>query len=155
MKSQFSQEQGLIREQDFFLWVTLYRTVNAMLKVRQKELRRCGLSPAQTSVLHVVHTRNNRVTPAEISRELMRDPNTITEILISMEKDGLLKRVKDLPRKNMIRVELTEKGRKSYQETTRGQSVSKMLSVLPKEEQQQFMSYLNRVTAKAIECLNQ
>jgi len=151
MESQSSQEQGLIREQDFYLWVKLYRTVNAMLKVRKKELRRCGLSLAQTSVLHVVHTSDNRVTPAEISRELIRDPNTVTEILISMEKDGLLKRVKDLPRKNMIRVELTEKGHGSYKETTRGQSVSKMLSVLLKEEQQQFISYLNRIMSKALE----
>jgi DNA-binding MarR family transcriptional regulator len=146
-----SEERELTQEQEYYSWVTLYRTAKAVLKVRQRELHQCGLSLAQSSVLSTVHTRDNQVTPAQISRELMRDTNTITELLMSMEKDGLLKRVKDLPRKNMIRVELTEKGRESYNKATRGQSISKMLSVLSKEEQKQLISYLNRITSKALE----
>lgn len=140
-------------EEEFYIWVSLWRAAKAMLKVRQKELYRVKLSPAKTSVLHVVQSHDNRVTPAEISRELMRDPNTITELLISMEKDGLLKRVKDLPRKNMIRVELTDKGRESYSGTTTTQSIIEIFSVLSYEEQRQLMSLLNRVTVKAQELL--
>ena len=102
MEHILSEERELTQEQEYYSWVILWRTAKAVLKVRQRELRQCGLSPAQSSVLSIVHTWDNQVTPAQISRELMRDANTITELLISMEKDGLVKRVKDLPRKNHL-----------------------------------------------------
>jgi MarR family transcriptional regulator, organic hydroperoxide resistance regulator len=145
-----SSDRDLTKEQEYYSWVTLSRTNLAILKVRQKEMLRSGISLAQSSILSIVYTRNNRVTPAEISRELMRNPNTVTELLFSMEKDGLLKRVKDMPRKNMIRVELTEKGLEAYHRVTRGQSISEILSVLTKEEQRQMVAHLERVKNKAI-----
>ena len=153
MKSTTPPEQGTRREAEFFLWVSLWRAAKAILKARQKELHQYKLSPAKTSVLDVVSSHHDRVTPAEMSRELMRDPNTITELLISMEKDGMLRRIKDLPRKNMIRVELTDEGRNVYRRTTTDESYTEIFSILSKKEQQQLMSLLNRVTAKAQEYL--
>ena len=146
-------ENKSLEEKRFSLWVILWRTANSVFKVRQKELGRLGLSVAQSSVLSVVHNSKNNVTPAEISRELMRDANTISELLVNMERDGLLKRVKDLPRKNMIRVELTKKGYKTYSKAIGGQSITDMFSVLSEKEQQQFKSYLSKTMAKALELL--
>ncbi|MFC1905330.1 MarR family winged helix-turn-helix transcriptional regulator [Chloroflexota bacterium] len=147
MKNKSSEEQG------FALWVTLWRTANAVHKVRQRELGHRGISFAQSSILSVVHSSKNNITPAQISRQLMRDANTISELLVNMERDGLLKRVKDLPRKNMIRVELTKKGYETYTRAIAGQTITDIFSVLSEKEQQQFKSYLSRTMSKATESL--
>ena len=72
------------------------------------------MSPAQAATLRSVANLKEIATPAEISRWLMRKPHTITHLLNRMEKCGQIKKVKDLKRKNQIRIALTEKGKRDY-----------------------------------------
>lgn len=69
-----------------------------------------------------------------------------------MEKAGLVKRVKDLDRKNQIRVAVTEKGRRAYNQAGR-QTIHQTFSCLSEEERKQLRSYLDRLLDKAIEVL--
>jgi len=72
------------------LAVLLAQARGAMLKARRKELTRYHISPRQSAVLFYIRAIGDKATPAEISRGLFRESNSISEILGRMEKQGLL-----------------------------------------------------------------
>jgi MarR family 2-MHQ and catechol resistance regulon transcriptional repressor len=68
-----------------------------------------------------------------------------------MAKKGLIKKSKDLERKNMVRVTLTEKGKEAYEVTTKRGPIHRILGILNKDERREFHGYLERVLAKSRE----
>jgi DNA-binding MarR family transcriptional regulator len=135
---------------NYELAVLLVQARDAVMKARRKELTRYHISPRQSAVLYYIQAIGAKATPAEISRGLFRESHSISEILGRMEKQGLLRRVKDLSRKNMVRVELTEKGREACNQSEKRASLDKIFSTLSKEERQQLRSYLERLRDKAL-----
>lgn len=131
-------------------WMMLLNTSHIVLKAREKELRQYGISAVKSVVLVLIQPGENTVTPADLSRQILRDAHTVSELLTRMEKDGLIKRVKDLPRKNQIRIVLTSKGQEAYHKSIKRESIHDIMSVLSAEEQQQFRSYLKRIRARAL-----
>ena len=121
-----------------------------VFKATQKELRQYGVSPEEAAVLSVVHFLGNRVTPAEISRWLLREPHTVSGILNRMEKKRLVRKTKDSERKNRVRVTLTEKGQQAYYQSTKIDSIRKIMSSLSEEECQQLSSCLKTLRARAL-----
>jgi len=53
----------------------------------------------QAAVLFVVRNMKTAATPAEISRRLFREPHTVSELIKRMEKQGLVRKKKDLEKK--------------------------------------------------------
>ena len=68
-----------------------------------------------------------------------------------MEKQGLVRKVKDLDRKNLVRVVLTEKGREAYYHSTKRESIHQIMSFLSEEERQQLRHCLQTLRDKARE----
>lgn len=122
-----------------------------MYRAREKELFQIGLTPEQAAVLFVVQSTGPRVTPADISRYLLREPHSVSGLLSRMEKDGLIKKVKDLERKNLVRVALTEKGEDAYRQSSKRESIHRIMSGLSKEERQQVRASLEKLWNKALE----
>jgi DNA-binding MarR family transcriptional regulator len=137
-------------DEDYKLWVLLNQATDAALRARQKELDRYGISVAQATVFFVIQAIGEKATPAEITRWLLRESHTVTELLNRMEKEGLVTKTKDLERKNMVRVSITEKGRQAYEQSTKRKSIHKVMSSLSQEERQQLRSYLERLRNKAL-----
>ncbi len=73
----------------------------------------------------------------------------ISYILNRMERDGLLRKAKDLDRKNMIRVSLTEKGKQAYYLSTKRESIRQAISALSEEEYQQLWPCLEKLRSKS------
>jgi len=140
-------------EGNYELAVLLAQAREAMLRARGKELTRYNISPRQSAVLFYIQAIGDKATPAELSRGLFRESHSISEILGRMEKQGLLRRNKDLSRKNMVRVELTEKGHKAYKRSAKRESIHKILSVLSSEERQQLELYLRRIRDRALQLI--
>lgn len=141
---------SLSANKDFTLWVLLLQAKDMVFKVREKELSQYSLSPEQAAVLFIIQTIGETATPADISRWLLRKHHTVSGVLSRMEKKGLLRRTKDLARKNMIRVTLTEKGRQAYYQASRMESIYDIMSSLSEEEHQQLSSYLQTLRARAL-----
>ena len=137
--------ESLPRDEDYEIWVLLAQTRHLLSRVRQQELRKYKLSPRQSFVLFITPFLGKNATQAEISRWLVREPNTTSVVLERMERQGLINRVKDLDRKNMIRVELTEKGHKAREQSSRRESIHKIMEVLSQEERQQLKSCLRKL----------
>ena len=121
-----------------------------MHKVRARELFRFGITPEEAAVLFVVSRIGDTATPAEISRWILREPHSISGLLERMRKDGLIDKVKDLDKKNLVRVVITEKGQRALQESYNRESIYRILSTLSLEERQQLSSLLVRLREAAI-----
>lgn len=132
-----------------FAWV-IFQLRALLYRVREKELLPYGVKPRQAAVLVVMAAIGEKATPAEISRWLLREPHSVSGILERMEKSGLVKRVKDLERKNMIRVTFTDKGRQAYRVVRRKGIWHKIMGVLTAEEQERLVYLLNKVHEKAL-----
>jgi DNA-binding MarR family transcriptional regulator len=132
------------------LWVLLGQTRDIIRNAIRKELAQFNVTSRQAAVLMVVQANGERLTPAEISRQLFREPHTISAVLKRMEKQGWLTRQKDLGKKNLIRVALTEEGRKLYYKTSRRESLQKIFSCLNEEEVRQLNSCLEKLKRRGM-----
>jgi MarR family transcriptional regulator, organic hydroperoxide resistance regulator len=131
------------------LWLLLTHTRYAVFRAREKELQRYGLSPEQTGLLFVVRALGDKATPAELSRHLLRQPHTVSALIDRMAKGGLVKKVKDLERKNLVRVLITEKGQSAYELSTKRGPIHRIMQTLNQEEKRIFRGYLERILARA------
>jgi DNA-binding MarR family transcriptional regulator len=138
-------------DKDYELWVLLRQTCDGMLIARENELRKIGISAMQAAVLFVVKTVTVPATPAEISRWLFRQPHTVSGLLNRMEKRGLVRKVKDLERKNMIRIVITEKGEQAYQRSREMKVIPSILSCLSPKERDNLWKYADRLRSKTLE----
>jgi len=144
-------ETNVASDRDFKLWVLLRQTYHAIVTASENELRQIGISSTQAAVLSIVKAVTVPATPAEISRWLFRQPHTVSGLLHRMEKQGLVRKVKDLERKNMIRIVLTEKGEQAYQWSRGVKVIGKILSCLSPEERDNLGTYLETLRNKALE----
>ena len=92
------------------VWMHLSRTYTVLERAREMELAPLGISSIQFEVLHFVKAAKMPATPAQLARWLHRQPHTVSGLLGRMEAQGLLRRTKDLERRNQVRLTLTRKG---------------------------------------------
>jgi DNA-binding MarR family transcriptional regulator len=142
-------------EYDLRLWAMLFRTAYAIKRARERELQNIGISWIQSSVLHHVKNSVEPLTPADLARLLFRRAHTISELIKRMEVQGLVKRARDLKRKNVIRVQITDKGEKLYLESLRSKVIHEILSSLDKERQDSLFTDLKELFNTSIDLLNE
>jgi MarR family transcriptional regulator, organic hydroperoxide resistance regulator len=136
-------------DEDQDLWLLLTHTRYAVFRAREKELQRYGVSPEQVGLLFVVQALGNKATPAAISRHIIRQPHTVSALVDRMAKRGLVKKVKDLDRKNLVRVVMTEKGKKTYDLSTKRGPIHRILGTMDQKERKEFRRTLEKLLAKA------
>jgi DNA-binding MarR family transcriptional regulator len=108
----------------------------------------------QGAVLYFVKNAKEPVIPAHISRWLFREPHTVSQLLMRMERQGLIKRTKDLDHKNQLRITLTEKGEKAYQKQIEMRVISEILSSISPEECDKLGANLKIMRDEAIRVLD-
>lgn len=133
------------------LWTLLKQAQHAADRASETELRQLGVPQMHAEVLMIVKTAEGPMTPAEISRFLFREPHTISGLLTRMEKHGLVKRTKDLQRKNMVRIAITDEGEKAYRKLGNISAIRNIMSCLSRTEQENLKGYLLRLRRKALE----
>ena len=135
---------------EYELWVLLHQAVDAMIRARENELRKFGISRIQAAVLFIIKAIDGPATPAEISRWLFREPHTVFGLLVRMEKQGLVRRDKDLERRNMIRVTITEKGEKAFRRSRDMKVIRTILSGISPEQRDNLKPYLETLRKRAL-----
>ena len=141
----------LYGDEDYALWWLIVQSRRAMHNVRRKELFQAGITPVEASVLFIVQAIGHKSTPAEIARWLFRKPHSVSSLLARMAKRGLVRKVSDLERKNQVRVIITEKGRDAYHQSTKRESIHRMMSSLSDEQRRELRSSLQLLRDKALE----
>lgn len=136
-------------DEDQDMWLLLTHTRYAVFRAREKELQRYGISPEHASLLFTVKAMDNKATPAALARYLLRQPHSISALVDRMVKKGMVKKVKDLDRKNLVRVVITEKGQQTYEITTKRGPIHRIMSSLNADEKKDFARYLEKIYAQA------
>ena len=137
-------------EEEFKLWVMLEQAHSAIFAAREKDLAQYRTSPMKAAVLFAVQQIGSEVTPAEIARWILRKSHTVSGLLDRMEKDGLITRRKNLPKKNLVRVTMTDKGKKTLCNSMRRDSIRKIFAAIPKEDRKQLYTQLEKLRAKGL-----
>jgi DNA-binding MarR family transcriptional regulator len=140
----------LFEDKDYTLWWLLFQAQDTLFKAREKELRQYGISPEEAAVLFIVQCLDNQAIPSEISRWLFRKPHTVSGILDRMEKKRLVSTTKDLPKKNLVRVSLTDKGEQACDQATKIESIRQIMSSLSEQERQKLRSHLETLRDRAL-----
>lgn len=139
-----------IDDRDYELWLLLARTHYHVKQARTRELHRYGISPEQAGILFYVHNCGNNAIPADISRWMIREPQTITSILNRMLKKGLIDKKQDAERKNVIRISLTPKGLEVLKHAEKRYSFHRILSTLTEEKRQALHDILDELRNAAL-----
>jgi DNA-binding MarR family transcriptional regulator len=152
MVKKYANNDGCVIE-SYKLAHLLRQTSDAIHKAREIELRKYGITPEQAGALVCIRSLGNKATPAEISRWLFREPNSITILLRRMHKLGLITRKADTKRKNLIRIGLTKKGYEAYKHAIEFQGFFPVVDVLPERKRRQLWSLLQTMREKLFETL--
>ena len=114
------------------LWVLIAQTKDAILRARELEYARYGISNERRAVLAIIQNNGGRATPVDIARDLFRELHSVTEMLVRMEKDGLVTRHKGTGR-SKVEVSLTEKGLDVFDQSLHNETDRKIFSALDEE----------------------
>ena len=132
------------------LWTMLEQVNSGITLARDREMEPIGLSAIKASALFIIDSIGNEATPAEISRWILRRPHSVSGLLDRMERDGFIKKTKDLHKRNLVRVTITPKGRKAYNISLKRKTINQILASLTSSERQQLYGMLDKMRTKAL-----
>lgn len=125
-------------------------TRHAVFKLRTKELSEYNITTNSVSVLFTIILLDNEATPSKISKNLHLERHSTSEQLVRMEKEGLVNRVRDLKRKNRIRIEITPKGYDTFEKSCIRESIRTCMSILTLQEKMLLWALLAKIRDRAL-----
>lgn len=118
----------------YVLWTTIRFLAHLMGKVRGQDLSKYGITVKQAAMLNIINLLGDSATPVSIAKYLIREPSAISNILIRMEKLGLIERIPDAKRQRQVRISITPEGKKKLKVISRRESIHRVMEQLSKEE---------------------
>ena len=134
-------------------YVLLLNTSDIVARYTETQLSKLGITYTQYSVLVTLSVCQQPPTLTELSHRLFRTKNSLTTVIDHMERDGLVKRVRDNADRRAIRVMVTEKGAELF-ETVRSPSrelVYQIMSCYNEEELSRLAELLQRVRRHTVQ----
>ena len=143
------------KDNDF--WVLWDRTSHAVRRAREIELRQTAdLSVVEAALLSFVKARKDPVTPSVLARLLHREPHTVSGLVSRMQKRGLVKKEKNLGRRNLVRVTVTRKGEEAFKRQGKVSVPSTIMwTALTDRERATLTDYLRKLHKRAVEVIRE
>jgi DNA-binding MarR family transcriptional regulator len=118
------------------------------------EIEKYKVTLAQARVLYLLarNESRKRVTLADLSNWMLREPNSISSLMTRMENAGLVEKTRDAA-ENRIYVTLTDKGRDLLMNKLTENSMTIVMSALTPLEKQRLNIYLKKLRRKGREVL--
>ena len=138
-----------LSKSNFALWLLMGKANHLLLLARHKELVQYQIPPGQLHILRAIYLLSPIATISGVAKELDRGVNVISRQTVSLEKYGLVKRLKTMPRSNLLKLELTDKGFDLIKISGQSESIDAMLSSLTWQERRQMRSILNKIITKS------
>jgi DNA-binding MarR family transcriptional regulator len=138
---------------NYDLWRLMDVTRGLIYKSRERELMKYKISMSAVIFLHTIKVLDEKAIQARIAESLFLEPHSVSEMLSKMEEKGLINRIKDQKSKNMIRIEMTKKGRDLYNKSSQRESYNDIMSVLTEDEKSELWTILSKLRIKAVENL--
>jgi DNA-binding MarR family transcriptional regulator len=138
-------EEKTLLESNFKLWSLIGRVSHSIVLARQKELNQYHIPVRQYQVLRTIQDLGPNATLSEVARVVEREDHVISKQAVSMEKDGLIRRVKNTPKKNLLKLELTEKGFDVIKIARQSKSMDTIFSFMSEADRRKMESMLNAI----------
>ena len=136
------------QEFTFNLWSIIDKLDHQILLIRQRELMQYDIAVQQLSILRSIKALGSEATLSKIARNIDREIGIVSRQTVVMEKDGLIKRIKNKPKSNQLKLELTQKGINTVKISRQSKAIDDLFSSLTEEEYQQLKSILNKLSIK-------
>lgn len=88
----------------------LIHAYSVTYRLAEHRLRPAGVSPVQFRALTLVRLLPPPTTPSTLALQLALDSRTVSDLVSRLEQSGWVRRVRDLPDRRAVRLELTEVG---------------------------------------------
>ena len=134
-----------LSDANFDLWLLIGKVNHSVVLMRQRELTQFHVPVRQLLVLRTIKELGAKATLAEIAKQSDREVHVISRQAVNMEKDGLIRRIKDAPKSNLLRLELTEKGLEILKISRGSKAIDSLFSILTTEEHKQMESVLSKL----------
>lgn len=137
-------------------WAVLGQTWTAMYKASERKLAKLGLTPEKLDVLRACRDYAPPLIPAEISRLVFRESQTIAGLLSRMEKEGLVTRVPKRKGRPFTEVKMTAKGKELCSPGVEAATplITRIMSALSAEELEQLLKLVRKLRQNALEELH-
>ena len=138
---------------DLTLWIAIQRLHYTMGYMREKALQREGISTEQAFVLATIVNENRKglsVSPANISKRLLRASSSTAELIDRMAKKGLVIKKRDSQKKNAVNVEITDLGKQLYEKTRDVEYFADIFSDLSGEERKVLRTHLAKLLKSTV-----
>ncbi|WP_169801495.1 MarR family winged helix-turn-helix transcriptional regulator [Hydrogenophaga palleronii] len=93
-------------------WLLMHASQAVRMKI-ESALKPCGLTGLQMTVLNMIKNRGGS-SSAELSRRFFKTPQAMGQLLNPLLEQGLLQRAEDPGNRRVLRLTLTDSGRKAY-----------------------------------------
>jgi DNA-binding MarR family transcriptional regulator len=124
-------------------------------KLRRLELAKYNVQPVQAYILFILQALGGETSPTELARYAYEHKSAISDILIRMEKQGLITKTKKVSGNGRITVKLTEKGEDALRLSSERAYLKKVMSGLTPEKTAQLESCLELIRDNAINQLDE
>jgi DNA-binding MarR family transcriptional regulator len=145
----FKKDAPPIADEFFMLWIMVAQTKDAILRARQRDYAHFNISNERRAVLWNIQNNGGHATPVEIARQLFRELHSVSEMLVRMEKEGLITRYKGSGR-SRVEVKLTKKGLDVFNQSLHNETDKRIFSVLTKKQRERLMSYLWKLRGRVL-----
>jgi DNA-binding MarR family transcriptional regulator len=133
-----------VPDEYFLLWVLLAQTKDAISRLRERGYAQYGINNERRAILSILANNGGHANPVDISRELFRELNSVTEMVKRMEEAGLVMRHKGSGR-SKVEVRLTDHGREVLEKSHESEPDKRVFSVLKKSEREPLSKALWKV----------
>jgi DNA-binding MarR family transcriptional regulator len=141
----FMAEERISRDSSRYAYLLMGRAREYMLKAREQELAPHQITHRQAYVADILYNLGRKATLTELARNVDRGVNTLSYLMTRMERDGLVKGVREKPKSTLLKFELTEKGIAAYKKSEERASIHEIMSVLSEEERQQLILMMQKL----------
>jgi len=142
------------------LWVILHQNDDLMSRGEEEVLQKAGITSQQFLALWIMEflseIKKGPVIIADLAPVLYRRLNSISLIVDRMEKNGLVKKVRDLPDRRAIRLIPTRKAKNIFTTASKPnrEYIKRIFSVFSEEEQETLLFLMKKLKKKLNEELN-
>jgi len=123
---------------------TLHKTHDQISRLRDVKLRKKNLTPIRVGVLSLLVEASKPVTISIIASKM-------AELLMRMQKDGLVEKVRQKDTPALYHIETTEKGKKAYQDALKIDIERDLFSILSPQEQDTLIVYLEKLRGRVLD----
>jgi len=90
--------------------LSILMSFDVLQRYLELELRRSDISFIRFNIMSTLYKNGGEMTPSQISESVFREKNTITAVIDSLEKEGVVRREPSSSDRRSVKVVITDKG---------------------------------------------